>query len=390
MNIEPLLKALSEALAGEGPAVQIAPDGSFTLIPQGELGLPADSDTEIAAVVLTSGSTGTPKRTLLSVDALAASSVGTALALRGEGQWLLALPMNYVAGLQVLVRSLFAGTRPWAMDLSGGFTPEAFTEAALELTDKMRFTSLVPTQLSRLLTNPSAETLTVLRRFNAILLGGGPINPVLLEAARGAGLNVVTTYGMSETCGGCVYDGVPLDGVQLTIRNGKVVLGGDVVASGYLDNAALTTASFFEEELDGELVRWYETGDLGELDSAGRLRVLGRVDDVIITGGLKVSAGAVTDGLHRVPGVREAFVVPVPSAEWGQAVAAMVVGSCSLAELMARAAAVMEPHLVPKTVVFVSELPLLASGKPDRTAILSVLADASLAPNAENGTTARA
>ncbi|MEO8222976.1 MAG: AMP-binding protein, partial [Specibacter sp.] len=381
MNIEPLLKALSEALSGEGPAVQIAPDGSFTLIPQSELGLPAGSDTEIAAVVLTSGSTGTPKRTLLSVDALAASSVGTALALRGEGQWLLALPLNYVAGLQVLVRSLFAGTRPWAMDLSGGFTPEAFTEAALELTDKMRFTSLVPTQLSRLLTNPSAETLTVLRRFNAILLGGGPINPVLLEAARGAGLNVVTTYGMSETCGGCVYDGVPLDGVQLTIRDGKVVLGGDVVASGYLDNAALTSASFFAEELDGELVRWYETGDLGELDGEGRLRVLGRVDDVIITGGLKVSAGTVTDGLHRVLGVREAFVAPVPSAEWGQAVAAMVVGSCSLAELLAGAAAAMEPHLVPKTVVFVSELPLLASGKPDRTAILAALADASLAPN---------
>ena len=376
MTIEPLLKALSEALAGEGPAVQIDPDGTFTLIPQTALGLPPGSETFIAAVVLTSGSTGTPKRTLLSVDALAASSVGTALALRGEGQWLLALPMNYVAGLQVLVRSLFAGTRPWAMDLSGGFTPEAFTEAALELTDKMRFTSLVPTQLTRLLNNPSAETLTVLRRFNAILLGGGPVNPVLLEAARGAGLNVVTTYGMSETCGGCVYDGVPLEGVHLAIRDGKVVLGGDVVAAGYLDNAALTAAAFREEEHDGELVRWYESGDLGELDSEGRLRVLGRVDDVIITGGLKVSANAVTDGLHRVQGVREAFVVPVPSKEWGQQVAAMVVASCSLADLLAGAAVVLEAHLVPKTVVFVSELPQLATGKPDRTAIVALLTEA--------------
>ncbi|MET4004422.1 O-succinylbenzoic acid--CoA ligase [Arthrobacter sp. UYCu511] len=377
MNIEPLLKALSDALAGEGPAVQISPDGSFALIPQAELGLPAGSDTEIAAVVLTSGSTGTPKRTLLSVDALAASSVGTAMALSGEGQWLLALPMNYVAGLQVLVRSLFAGTRPWAMDLSGGFTPEAFTEAALELTDKMRFTSLVPTQLSRLLRNPSAETLTVLRRFNAILLGGGPINPVLLEAARGAGLKVVTTYGMSETCGGAVYDGVPLDGVHLTIRDGRVLLGGDVVASGYLGNSALTEASFFEEEHHGEMVRWYASGDLGELDDQGRLRVLGRVDDVIITGGLKVSAAAVTNGLHRVQGVREAFVVPVDSLEWGQQVAAMVVASCSESELLQGAAAVLEPHLVPKTVVLVSELPLLATGKPDRRAILAALTEAS-------------
>ncbi len=376
MTIEPLLKALSEALAGVGPAVQIAPDGSFELIEQTELGRPADSETDIAAVVLTSGSTGTPKRTLLSVDALAASSVGTALALQGEGQWLLALPMNYVAGLQVLVRSLFAGTRPWAMDLSGGFTPEAFTGAALELTDKTRFTSLVPTQLNRLLTNPSAETLTVLRRFNAILLGGGPVNPVLLEAARGAGLKVVTTYGMSETCGGCVYDGVPLDGVQLAIRDGRVLLGGPVVASGYLGNAALTEASFFAEEHDGELVRWYESGDLGELDGEGRLRVLGRVDDVIITGGLKVSAAAVAEGLHRVQGVREAFVVPVDSSEWGQQVAAMVVASCSESELLAGASAVLEPHLLPKTVVFVSELPLLATGKPDRTAILSALSTA--------------
>ncbi|WP_343318593.1 AMP-binding protein [Arthrobacter sp. TMP15] len=376
MTIEPLLKALSDALHGEGPAVQIAPDGSFALIPQTELGLPAGSETDIAAVVLTSGSTGTPKRTMLSVEALAASSVGTAMALRGEGQWLLALPTNYVAGLQILVRSLFAGTRPWAMDLSGGFTSEAFTQAALELTDKTRFTSLVPTQLTRLLTNPSAETLTVLRRFNAILLGGGPINPVLLEAARGAGLNVITTYGMSESCGGCVYDGVPLDGVQLAIRDGKVVLGGEVVASGYLGDPQLTAASFFTEEHDGELVRWYATGDLGELDSAGRLRVLGRVDDVIITGGLKVSAGAVTDGLHRVQGVREAFVAPVPSQEWGQQVAAMVVASCTEEELLAGAAEIMEAHLVPKTVLFVSELPLLANGKPDRTAILAALTGA--------------
>ncbi|MGA7204828.1 MAG: AMP-binding protein [Specibacter sp.] len=382
MTIEPLLKALSDALHGEGPAVQITapatPGGAaeFTLIPQDELGLPAGSDTDIAAVVLTSGSTGQPKRTMLSVDALAASSVGTAMALRGEGQWLLALPMHYVAGLQVLVRSLFAGTRPWVMDLSGGFTPEAFTAAAEELTDKMRFTSLVPTQLTRLLTNPSAETLTVLRRFNGILLGGAPASPVLLEAARGAGITVITTYGMSETCGGCVYDGVPLEGVHVAIRDGRVWLGGDVLAEGYVADDALTAVAFSEEELDGDTVRWYQTGDLGELDADGRLRVLGRVDDVIISGGLKISAAAVTDGLHRVQGIREAFVGPVASEEWGQQVAALVVGSGTPDSLRAAAASVMEPHLVPKIVVFVSELPVLSTGKPDRNAILALLADA--------------
>ena len=385
MTIEPLLKALSEALSGEGPAVEIEPPATpgaapaFTLLPQAGLGLPAGSGNAIAAVVRTSGSTGTPKRTMLSVDALAASSMGTALALRGEGQWLLAVPVHYVAGLQVLVRSLFAGTRPWSMDLSRGFTPDGFTAAAAELTDKLRYTSLVPTQLTRLLTGPKAETLAVLRRFNAVLLGGAPASPVLLDAARSAGINVVTTYGMSETCGGCVYNGIPLNGVDVALRDGRIRLGGPVLASGYLGDAALTAAAFSTEGHDGGAVRWYETGDLGELDGEGRLRVLGRVDDVIISGGLKISAAAVADGLHRVPGVREAFVGPVADVEWGQQVAALVAGSCSREELKAGAAARLEPHMVPKTVVFVSELPVLATGKPDRTAILALLADAAAA-----------
>ncbi|MGO4383136.1 AMP-binding protein [Specibacter sp. RAF43] len=380
MTIEPLLKALAAALAGEGPAVQImaGPAGAaeFKLIPDAELGLPAGHAADIAAVVLTSGSTGQPKRTLLSVDALAASSMGTAIALGAEGQWLLALPAHYVAGLQVLVRSLFAGTRPWVMDLRGGFTAEAFTASAGELTDTVRYTSLVPTQLTRLLTDPSAATLTALRRFNAILLGGAPASPVLLEAARGAGINVVTTYGMSETCGGCVYDGVPLDGVHVALRDGRIRLGGDVVAAGYLGDPALTSAAFFDEELDGGPVRWYQTGDLGEWDGEGRLRVLGRVDDVIISGGLKISAAAVERGLQRVRGVREVFVGGVDDAEWGQRVAAMVVASCTPEEVRAGAAAVLEPHLVPKTVVLVPELPVLSTGKPDRAAILARLADA--------------
>jgi o-succinylbenzoate---CoA ligase len=385
MNIEPALKALSDALAGEGPAVQLSPsttaggDPVITLIPRAELGLADGDDTDIAAVVATSGSTGQPKRTLLSVDALAASSVGTAVALGAEGQWLLALPVHYVAGLQVLVRSLFAGTRPWAMDLSGGFTPEAFVEAAEELTDNIRYTSLVPTQLTRLLTDPSARMLTVLRRFNAILLGGAPASPVLLEAARGAGVRVVTTYGMSETCGGCIYDGVPLDGVHVAIRDGRVWLGGDVLAGGYLGDAELSDASFFTEDTPDGPVRWYQTGDLGTIDADGKLDVLGRVDDVIISGGLKISAHVVARGLHKVMGVREVFVGGVADDQWGQQVAAAVVGHCSEAELRAAAASLMDAHMVPKTVVFVSELPVLSTGKPDRTAILALLAEAAAA-----------
>ncbi|MDQ0853925.1 O-succinylbenzoic acid--CoA ligase [Arthrobacter sp. V4I6] len=268
-KIEPALAALAAALRGEGPAVELSagPDGTPVVA---RVETPGFEDA--AVVVRTSGSTGTPKATVLTVDALAASSMATALALKGEGQWLLALPVQYVAGLQVLVRSLFAGTRPWVLDLSGGFTPEAFTAAALELTDKIRFTSLVPTQLQRLLDSPSADTLAVLRRFNAVLVGGAPAAPELLASAREAGVRVVTTYGSAETCGGCVYDGVPLDGVEVRLADdGRILLGGATVAAGYVDAPELTAEAFAED--DG--VRWYRTSDLGELASDGSLAVLG-------------------------------------------------------------------------------------------------------------------
>lgn len=368
VNIEPALTALAAVLRGEGPAVELSagPDDSPALA------FPDTAGIEDAAVVVrTSGSTGTPKATVLTLDALAASSMATALALRGEGQWLLALPVQYVAGVQVLVRSLFAGTRPWAMDLSGGFTPEAFTAAALELTDKIRFTSLVPTQLQRLLDSPSAETLAVLRRFNGILLGGGPVQPGLLAAARDAGVRVVTTYGSAETCGGCVYDGVPLDGVEVRVADdGRILLGGATIAAGYLDAPELSAAAFVED--DG--VRWYRTNDLGELDADGKLTVLGRADDVVITGGVKVSAAHVQAELEKLDGVLAAFVAGVPSAEWGQALAAYVaVADSSDAGLRnftegAAWAPALGP-LAPKTVLAASELLMLPNGKPDRLAM---------------------
>src|SRR6185312_2370488 len=191
MDIQPALTALTAALGGEGPAVEIAADG--TPLPVTSPGLAP----ETAAIVRTSGSTGTPKATMLGVDALAASSMGTALRLGGEGQWLLTLAPNYVAGLQVLVRSLYAGTRPWAMDLSHGFTAQAFTDAASALTDRFRITSLVPTQLHRLLSSPTPETISVLRRFDAILLGGARMPAALHTEADKHSLKIVRTYGMS-------------------------------------------------------------------------------------------------------------------------------------------------------------------------------------------------
>ena len=380
LNIEPALKALAAALHGEGPAVELSVGSDGALV-VGHVETPGCDDA--VAVVRTSGSTGAPKATVLTVESLAASSMATALALKGEGQWLLALPVEYVAGIQVLVRSLFAGTRPWVMDMSRGFTPEAFTEAALELTDKIRFTSLVPTQLQRLLDNPSPETLAVLRRFNAVLLGGAPAPASLLAAARDAGVRVITTYGSAETSGGCVYDGFPLEGVSVRVEgDGRILLGGDTIAAGYLE-APESTETFFEE--DG--VRWYRTSDLGSIGDDGRLTVLGRADDVIITGGMKVSAAHVQEELEKSDGVTAAFVAGVPSAEWGQAVAAYVALAGSARGAEAEGAPHSGDHavvlqrewrrtlgiLAPKTVLAASSLLMLPNGKPDRLAMTAEL-----------------
>ncbi len=376
-----LLKPLADVLAGVGPVVApyatheppanllstIADDSSNGSTP-GTGQQSGSSNT--AVIVSTSGSTGRPQQTVLSVDSLAASSMATAVALRGEGQWLLTLPVHYIAGLQVLIRSLYAGTKPIVLDTGDGFDTDGFTQAAQEMTDHHRYVSLVPTQLLRLLNSPDPSTMSVLRRFNGILLGGGFASADLLGAAASEGLKVVMTYGMSETCGGCVYNGRPLDGVKIRIDDGRIRLGGDVVASGYLNEPALTSRHFHEEDGD----RWYLTDDIGEFDDDGNLRVLGRIDDVVITGGLKISAAAVREAIETVDGVESAFVAGIESAEWGQVVAAVVVADPAVREgISAAVRRDVEAEAVPKVVEYVAELPTLATGKPDRQRLIRVL-----------------
>jgi O-succinylbenzoic acid--CoA ligase len=357
-----LLTPLAAALAGEGPAVapHALPDQAF------EGTLPND---EIAAVISTSGSTGAPKQTMLSVDALAASAMGTAFALKAEGQWLLTLPVHYVAGFQVLVRSLFAGTQPWIMDTSAGFTPQAFVTAAAELTDRVRFTSLVPTQLHRLLADPTPETLRLLRRFDTILLGGAPAGASLRSLARSHDLKVVETYGMSETCGGCVYDGVPLDGVELRSEGDRLWIGGPVLAEGYLGSPELTRERFVFNS--GQ--RWFSTDDAGDVAPDGSVEVHGRLDDVIITGALKVSAAQVSAVIEQLPGVEQVMVLGVPSEEWGSAVAAAVVGDVDAAVIRQAVHVELGAHAVPKSIVTLGAFPRLPGGKPDRRTIISLL-----------------
>ena len=225
----------------------------------------------VALVIETSGSTGVPKRVALSADALLASAAASAGALGGQGQWLLALPAHYVAGAQVLVRSLAAETEPVYYG-SGHFDPERFAEAAGALSHDLRYTSLVPVQLARLVESAESGSRAVadaLRRFDGVLVGGQALSPELRAKAEQLGARIVSTYGSSETAGGCVYDGVPIGTTVVREIAGLLEISGPVLAEGYLGDPERTAAAF--HEADG--ARWYRTGDLGErLDRRARDR----------------------------------------------------------------------------------------------------------------------
>ncbi|GEA86390.1 o-succinylbenzoate--CoA ligase [Cellulomonas cellasea] len=387
--VHDLLAALGAALDGTGPAVLPVP-ADEPLPAQ-----PGDVPDDVALVVRTSGSTGTPRDVLLPAAALRASGEATAARLGGHGRWLLALPPVHVAGVQVLVRSLLAGTAPVVL-APGPFRAEAFTRAVGELdapgTPVRRYTSLVPTQLHRLLGSPGA--LDALRTFDAVLVGGAATAARLLADARAAGVRVVTTYGMSESCGGCVYDGVPLDSVSVDLdATGRVLLAGPVLAAGYRDRPDLDAEAFVVR--DGR--RWLRTGDLGELvpSSADRadgrdppagppvlrvLRVLGRADDVLVTGGAKVAPAAVERVVGALDGVADVCVVGLPDAEWGQSVTAVLVlhdGARAPAPEDVRTAVArsLGHAAAPRAVVVVDSLPLRGPGKPDRAAVAQLAAD---------------
>jgi len=299
--------------------------------------------------VETSGSTGTPKRVLLSRSAMRASADATHARLGGPGQWLLNLPPAYVAGLQVLFRSVRAGTEPVVQAGS-------FEDAAAAMTGPRRYVSLVPTQLLRLLDGDA------LRGFDTVLVGGARLDPALRARALGAGVRVVATYGMSETCGGCVYDGRPLDGVAVKVgADARVRIGGPVVFTGYDGQPGLTA-----QAKEGG---WFVTQDHGRIDHDGLLEVTGRVDDVVVSGGVNVPTPAVAARLRAHPGVRDAEVVGLPDEEWGQLVVAVLVGDLPLDDVRAWVAAEHPRAWAPRRVVHVDALPLLANGKVDRLGV---------------------
>ncbi len=326
---------------------------------------------EAAAVLATSGSTGNPRAVVLTAAALLSSAHAAMRRLDGPGAWVLALPVSSVGGLQVLIRSAMTGLVPEFVDLTTGFRPNDFARASAALPGGLpRYTSLVPTQLRRLVES-GGSPLDALAGFDAVLVGGAALDPGLRQAASAAGVRIVSTYGMTETSGGCVYDGVPLDGVYVRATAAGLQIGGEVVALGYHADAEATSASF----ADG----WFATQDLGAVDDNGIVTVSGRIDDVIITGGVNVATGAVEQVLRGHPDISDVAVLGRPDTEWGQAVVALVVpspgASPDLGQIRADVSARLGAAAAPRQMITTRALPRLHSGKLDRVAAAHLVSE---------------
>jgi o-succinylbenzoate---CoA ligase len=354
-----VLRSVRDALQG-GPCVAPLPPEGLERAQALDVLRPEQpvAEAAAAAVVVTSGSTGRPKGVVLSRAAVVGAADATHERLGGPGHWILALPAHYVAGLMVLIRAAVAGaevavTDAWLRGLA---------EAAGRLEGR-RYLSLVPTQLARACADPA--TTELLGSLDAVLIGGAAAEPSLLQRARACGIPVVVTYGMSETCGGCVYDGMPLDPmrVDLDSTTGRISLTGALVFSGYRLDPARTA-----EALHGST---FATQDRGRWVD-GRLEVLGRLDAVVVSGGRNVDL----QELERLAQTRidsEVAVVGVPDAEWGSEVVVVSTGPETLAELRDRLAADVPAFALPRRLVRVTELPRTAGGKIDRRALVEQL-----------------
>jgi o-succinylbenzoate---CoA ligase len=350
---------LRDVLAGGEAVLPIpADDARQTALLTTSLRAGEAIDDDVAVVVSTSGTTGVPKGAMLTASALTASAEATHHRLGGPGRWLLALPAYHVAGLQVLVRSVVADTTPVVVDAR--VDGNELASAVASLGSGRRYASLVAAQLDNALRDPAAAA--ALASLDAVLIGGGPMPAGVAERASAAKISVVRTYGMSETAGGCVYDGVPLGGVLVRIDDGRVVLGGATLAKGYRNT--VEPDPFAESG-------WFRTDDIGAVDDSGVLRVLGRVDDAISTGGLTVLPQLVEAALATHPAVADSAVFGVADERLGQRVVAAVVvapggAAPTLAELRAHVASTLSPTAAPREIHLIDELPRRGIGKVDR------------------------
>jgi len=359
-----LLEPLRSALFEGGPAVLPRP-GGVKVTATAPLEVPSD----VAVVIETSGTTGAPKRVALSAQAVIASAEAANRELGAPGAWLLVLPAHYIAGLQVLTRSLLAGTTPIALH------PEPFSTVAMAskmtalheaAAGEALYTAMVPAQLQRILEDaqsmPRLDEL--MRSFDRILVGGQAIPKVLLQRAEEAGYRVTRTYGSSETSGGCVWDQVPMAETTVAVIQGRLAIAGPFLAQGYLDDQARTRESFIEH--DGQ--RWYLSDDAGTIDSDGLVAVLGRVDDVIVSGGVKVSLAGVEKIIHNELGATDALVLPEHHQVWGEVPVVVTQTPLDLIRVRLVVGKALGEEARPHRIVQVEKIPHLPSGKPDRVA----------------------
>ena len=333
----------------------------------------------IDLVLASSGSSGEPHLVGLSIEALLASVKATHSVLDGPGRWILALASHHIAGAQVLMRAAATEISPQIVDCTHGFNPQDLLPAIAGATSDPElpgYLSLVPTQLSACL-DAGHDVVSALGCLHTILIGGSRLDPALRARAEEAGLRIIESFGMTETCGGCVYDGIPLPGI--TVRTlewdgaERVAIAGPVLLTRYLDQD-----STFHDEAG---TRWFISGDTGLIDAGGRLKVMGRADDMIISGGLNIPPIRVDDALKNVPGVKDAWSVGLDDEKWGQVLSCLIVPEDmtsfpppaqfvehwghTIREAVANQ--IGRPQ-APHRIIFVPEIPQLASGKVNRLA----------------------
>ena len=346
-SVSELMARIAKALVSDGPALSFGSTRESHLLPR------------ISLVVNTTGSSGASKSVGLSASALLASAQGSHKFLGAEfgTRWSLLLPLTHIAGINILIRSLELGTEPIDLRAHQGEYPKA------------DFTAIVPTQLYRAL-HTDNHLLEHLQNAQAVLVGGAALTPELSEKAKKLGVNVITSYGMTETSGGCIYDGVPLEGVEVKVgADSKILISGAVVATTYVGAPTLWETVF----KDG----WYQTSDSGHF-AHDRLVVDGRVDDVIISGGENISLSAIESALHAHFPHKNFAAFAVHDSEWGQALHLAVAGEGFPLEdeiseyLQAQFGDVGKP----KGFLYLPELPLLGIGKIDRRRLVELVMEA--------------
>lgn len=383
-----LASVIGPALDGSGPAIAPIPAGPPQVVNQILEALkPEDSNfplerNDLALVCATSGSTGAPRGVMLTSEALISSAEAFGNRFGTNNRWVISMPVHRIAGIMVLVRSWVHGS-PFEIDPSVGgarpFEAAAFAATTLraqrlsQADGRSLIVSLVPTQIARLL-EAGTVGLETLRAYDLILSGAAATPQPLLQWLRDEGVNVAISYGMSETSGGCVFDGRPIDGVSISlgtkddVEPGRISISGSVLASGYRLRPDLDSLSFIDDRL--------VTHDVGKLDSSGLLHVLGRLDDVVIVGGVNVALSAVEAAIRHHPLIEDVAVIDVADELWGSLPVAYVVtrsmqtDNASLeAQIKSAVANQISRAATPRSICFVNQLPMLDSGKIDRISL---------------------